>query len=74
MLFQIVELTGFSPAEINGKYRIKGTPTTTQLVLKAEHAGKTISTVGTAKLASLGYEIIFRDANDVKRVSCKESV
>lgn len=68
MLFQIVELTGFSPAAINGKYRIKGTPTTAQLVLKAEHAGKTISTVGTAKLASLGYEIIFRDANDVKRV------
>lgn len=68
LLFQIVELTGFSPSEINGKYRIKGTPTPTQLVLKAEHVGKTISTVGTAKLASLGYEIIFRDTNDVKRV------
>ncbi len=68
MLFQIVELTGFSPSEINGKYRIKGTPTTTQLILKAAHTGKTIATVGTAKLASLGYDIIFRDANDVKRV------
>ncbi|WP_033134175.1 MULTISPECIES: hypothetical protein [unclassified Acinetobacter] len=68
LLFQIVELTGFSPSEINGKYRIKGTPTPTQLVLKAEHAGKTISTVGTAKLAALGYEIIFRDLGDVKRV------
>lgn len=68
LLFQIVELTGFAPSEINGKYRIKGTPTTTQLILKAEHAGKTIGTVGTAKLAALGYEIIFRDANDVKRV------
>lgn len=68
LLFQIVELTGFSPSEINGKYRIKGTPTTTQLILKAAHTGKTIATVGTAKLASLGYEIIFRDANDVKRV------
>lgn len=68
MLFQIVELTGFSPSEINGKYRIKGTPTTKQLILKAAHTGKTIATVGTAKLASLGYEIIFRDTNDVKRV------
>lgn len=68
LLFQIVELTGFSPSEINGKYRIKGTPTTAQLILKAAHTGKTIATVGTAKLASLGYEIIFRDANDVKRV------
>lgn len=68
LLFQIVELTGFSPSEINGKYRIKGTPTTTQLILKAAHTGKTIATVGTAKLASLGYEIIFRDTNDVKRV------
>ena len=68
LLFQIVELTGFLPLEINGKYRIKGTPTTTRLVLKTEHVGKTITTVGTAKLASLGYEIIFRDTNDVKRV------
>ncbi|WP_151711258.1 hypothetical protein [Acinetobacter junii] len=68
MLFQVVELTGFSPSEINGKYRIKGTPTTAQLILKAAHTGKTIATVGTAKLASLGYEIIFRDTNDVKRV------
>lgn len=68
VLFQIVELTGFAPSEINGKYRIKGTPTTTQLILKAEHAGKTISTVGTAKLPPLGYDIIYRDAGDVKRV------
>lgn len=68
VLFQIVELSGFSPVGINGKYRIKGLPTTTQLVLKAEHAGKTISTVGTAKLSALGYDIIYRDAGDVKRV------
>ena len=68
LLLQVVELTGFTPSEINGKYRIKGAPTSTQLILKAEHTGKTISTVGTAKLAALGYEIIFRDTNDVKRV------
>ena len=50
------------------KYRIKGTPTSTQLILQATHTGKTITTAGTAKLASLGYDIIFRDTNDVKRV------
>ncbi|MFW2102954.1 hypothetical protein [Acinetobacter guillouiae] len=68
LLFQIVELSGFEPTEINGKYRIKGTPTTTQLILKANHAGKTVTKIGTAKLASLGYDIIFRDGGDVKRV------
>lgn len=67
MLFQIIELTGFAPSELNGKYRIKGTPTATQLILKATHTGKTITTVGTAKLAPLGYDIIFRDSGDVKR-------
>lgn len=68
LLFQIVELSGFEPTEINGKYRIKGTPTTTQLILKADHAGKTVTKIGTTKLASLGYDIIFRDGADVKRV------
>lgn len=67
LLFQIVELSGFEPTEINGKYRIKGTPTATQLILKATHAGKTVTKIGTTKLASLGYEIAFRDSADVKR-------
>lgn len=68
MLFQIVELAGFTPSELNGKYRIKGTPTATQLILKATHIGKSINTVGLAKIAPLGYDIVFRDTNDVKRV------
>lgn len=67
LLFQIVELSGFAPSGFNGKYRIKGTPTTTTLILKAEKSGQTITTTGAAKLASLGYEIKFRDLNDVKR-------
>ncbi len=67
LLFQIVELSGFAPSGFNGKYRIKGTPTTTTLILKAEKSGQTITTTGSAKLASLGYEIKFRDLNDVKR-------
>ena len=34
MLFQVAELTGFAPASFNQKYRIKGVPSTTQLILK----------------------------------------
>ena len=70
MLFQIIELTGFSPSTFNQKYRIKGVPNSTQLILKPKVAisESIISITGMAKLASLGYDIIFRDTNDVKRV------
>lgn len=70
MLFQVVELTGFAPASLNQKYRIKGVPSATELILKPHTAitGTSITTIGAGKLASLGYDIIFRDANDVKRV------
>ncbi|WP_368559698.1 hypothetical protein [Acinetobacter indicus] len=70
MLFQVVELTGFAPASFNQKYRIKGVPNTTQLILKPHTVivETSITTVGAGKLAPFGYEIIFRDANDVKRV------
>lgn len=70
MLFQVVELTGFTPTSLNQKYRIKGVPSTTQLILKPQNevVERTVITVGTGKLASLGYEIIFRDTSDVKRV------
>lgn len=70
MLFQVVELSGFTPASLNQKYRIKGVPNTTQLILKPHTAivETSITTVGAGKLAPLGYEIIFRDAADVKRV------
>lgn len=70
LLFQVVELTDFSPESLNQKYRIKGVPNATSLILKPETSlsETVISSSGTAKLASLGYEIIFRDANDVKRV------
>lgn len=70
MLFQVVELTGFAPSSLNQKYRIKGVPNTTQLILKPalDIVERSIITVGTGKLASLGYEIIFRDPEDVKRV------
>lgn len=70
MLLQVVELTGFMPASLNQKYRIKGVLNTTQLILKpkTDIVERAITTTGTGKLASLGYDIIFRDTNDVKRV------
>ncbi|WP_122897731.1 hypothetical protein [Acinetobacter sp. B51(2017)] len=70
LLFQVVELTGFLPESLNQKYRIKGVPNNTQLILKPANVlpDTPILNNGAAKLASLGYEIIFRDVNDVKRV------
>ena len=81
MLFQIIELTGFTNVsidgvsrQVNGKYRIKGVPAANQLILKGiarTDANPTVVNligIGAAKLASLGYDIIFRDNNDVKRV------
>lgn len=70
MLFQVVELIGFTPASLNQKYRIKGVPSATQLILKpkVDIVERAITTKGTGKLASLGYDVIFRDTGDVKRV------
>jgi len=70
MLLQVVELSGFAPTSLNQKYRIKGVPSATELILKPHTAiiETNITTVGAGKLASLGYEVIFRDTNDVKRV------
>lgn len=70
MLFQVVELSGFAPASLNQKYRIKGVPNTTKLILKPHTTitETSVITVGLGKLASLGYDIVFRDTNDVKRV------
>lgn len=70
MLFQVVELSGFTPTSLNQKYRIKGVPNTTQLILKPslDIAERSITVIGAGKLAPLGYDIIFRDTGDVKRV------
>lgn len=70
MLFQVVELSEFTPASLNQKYRIKGLPSATQIILKpkTDIVERSVTAIGAAKLASLGYEIVFRDSNDVKRV------
>ena len=70
MLFQVVELSDFTPSALNQKYRIKGVPNAKQLILKPKEAitETSISIMGSGKLAPLGYDIVFRDMNDVKRV------
>lgn len=68
MLLQIIELSGFAPVAVNGKYRIKNIPNTKTLILKSTLKDVLISSIGIVKLAPLGYEIIFRDDADVKRV------
>lgn len=70
MLLQVVELTGFEPVSLNQKYRIKGVPSDSQIILKPQSAltETIIAKKGVSKLASLGYDIVFRDVNDVKRV------
>lgn len=66
-LYQVVELTGFVPTELNKEYRVINVPTTSSLVLSAKTPGQTYSNIGNAKLAPLGYEIVYTQG-DVKRV------
>lgn len=70
MLFQLVELKGFLPEKYNSAFRVVGVPSATELILRVGTVvASDLPTVrGTAKIQSLGYEIIFRDAGDVKRV------
>ena len=68
-MLQVVQLSGFTPAKLDSKYRIVGIPDTLTLVLKLnEEILEPITAVGISKLAPLGYEIVFRDEADVKRV------
>ena len=71
LAFQLVEFSGFEPLNFNQKYRVKSVVDATTLILKpreTELFGLGVTAMGSAKLASLGYEIIFRDGGDVKRV------
>lgn len=70
MLFQLVELMGFLPEKYNSAFRVIGVPSTTELVLRVgTDVASSLPTVrGSSKIQSLGYEIVFRDALDVKRV------
>lgn len=59
MLFQCVTISGCTPDIVNGKYRIVGTPTSTQLLLSTDLVAQSITTLGTAVLSPLGYDIVF---------------
>lgn len=59
MLFQCITLSACRPDVINGKYRIVGVPNTTQFILSTDLIAQTVTTIGTAVLSPLGYDIIF---------------
>ncbi|MHA3082121.1 hypothetical protein ACX1NX_02840 [Acinetobacter sp. ANC 5383] len=59
LLFQCVTLAGFTPTTLNGKYRVIGVPSMTQLTLSSDLSAQSAVAIGTAKLSPLGYEIIF---------------
>ncbi|MHA3079635.1 hypothetical protein [Acinetobacter sp. ANC 5502] len=58
LLFQCVTLVGFAPDTLNGKYRVIGIPSTTQLTLSSDLNVQSATGIGTAKLSPLGYQII----------------
>lgn len=66
LLFQIVELSGFTPSSVNTKYRIVGVLSATVLQLRTSVAIGSVTSNGSAKLTPLGYEIIY--SSDLKRV------
>lgn len=62
-LFQVLRLSGFSPSQINGDFRIIGIPDNTRAAIALPAGVTGISTVGTAALAPLGYEKSFSGTN-----------
>lgn len=59
LLFQCVTLAGFTPGALNGKYRVIGVPTTTQLTLSSDLSAQSATAIGTAKISPLGYQIVY---------------
>jgi hypothetical protein len=66
LLFQCVTLAGFTPSALNGKYRVIGVPSTTQLTLSSDLSAQSATTIGTAKISPLGYQIVY--SANTKRV------
>ncbi len=58
-MFQIISLSGFSPVELNTKWRIIGVPTSQQIAIDRLDTITAITTVGMANLSPLGYEKTF---------------
>ncbi|WP_334069757.1 hypothetical protein [Acinetobacter colistiniresistens] len=75
LLLQVVELSGCTPLELNQKYRVTkivgGTPYVTKLKpannFPLALVGKD-TVFGSGKISPLGYDIVYRDEGDVKRV------
>lgn len=58
-MFQIISLSGFSPVELNTKWRIIGVPTSQQIAIDRLDTITAVTTVGIANLSPLGYEKTF---------------
>ena len=73
LLFQLITLSGFTPSAVDGVYRIKGIPSTTQLILQAHLADYSIAVNGSAKLSPLDYNLVFTATNKRKTKSRESS-
>jgi len=62
-LFQVVRLKGFTPAQINGDFRVVGIPSGTRVAIALPVGVTSISSTGVVDLAPLGYEKSFSGSN-----------
>lgn len=62
-LFQVLKLSGFAPAALNGEFRIIGVPSTSTVAIELPVGVTTITTTGSAIIAPLGYEKTYSATN-----------
>ncbi|ENW78672.1 hypothetical protein F909_03634 [Acinetobacter sp. ANC 3929] len=62
-LFQVLRLSVFVPTALNGNFRIVGIPSTTTIAIELPAGVTSITTVGTAIIAPLGYEKTYSGTN-----------
>ncbi len=62
-LFQVLRLSVFVPTALNGNFRIVGIPSTTTIAIELPAGVTSITAVGTAIIAPLGYEKTYSGTN-----------
>ncbi len=62
-LFQVLKLSGFAPAALNGEFRVIGVPSTATVAIELPAGVTSITTLGTAIIAPLGYEKTYSATN-----------
>lgn len=61
--FQVVRLSGFMPVDLNADFRVVGVPATNQISINHPASVASITAIGAAFLAPLGYERVFSGTN-----------